>query len=77
MTKLFQLLLVLLLVGCASAGKRIGQTGNGILMASGASIVLIPVGVVLGVPLLVLATPVYYGGCAISGDKPEERPFDL
>lgn len=81
-------ILILALTGCSSirqnvgrplaiAGQNTGKTANVILAASGVSIVLIPVGVALWVPIMTVACPLYYGGTALAGDEFENDAFDL
>lgn len=58
-------------------GAKIGKVGTTIIATSGVTFILIPVGVALGAPLLLIALPLYYGGCAIAGDDTDSGPFDL
>lgn len=85
------LILMVMMTGCASqssfrqtigrplstAGQSVGKTGNEILVVSGISIVLIPVGVALWIPTVVISYPLYYGGNFISGDDLKCHPFEL
>lgn len=81
---IFILCLVLTLTGCKTfgthtenGGRNVAKTGTGVLMVSSVFPPLIPVGFALGVPFWMIGAPMYYGGCAIAGDKPDKRPFDL
>lgn len=76
------------LCGCATArksagrkltsgGQATGKTGTVILASSGICPLLIPVGVVIGVPVLGVGAALYYGGCAMSGDEIESDAFEL
>jgi hypothetical protein len=54
----------------------VGRTGVLISVVSVSSIVLAPF-VLVGLPVWIAGVPIYYGGCAIAGEKPEKNPFDL
>lgn len=72
MKTLLLLLLTLFMAGCTTAGQKVGRAGTKVLMVSGMSVVLIPVGAVAGGLLWCVAIPLYYGG---GGTEP--HPFDL
>lgn len=60
------------LIGCSTTGQKVGRAGTKVMMVSGMSFVLIPVGAVLGASMWLVALPLYYGG---GGTEP--RPFEL
>jgi len=59
----------------AGAGQNIGKMGTVVVMTAGISVFTLPL-VFPGIVILLMAVPIYYGGCAIAGDKAEKGPFD-
>ena len=69
-------LLLVPLLGCATAGKSVGRTGTVVIAASGVTPITIPF-CVLSIPFYAVGAPMYYIGCAIANEKPEPHPFEL
>lgn len=58
----------------AKVGQFTGDVGMGILVTSGVFAPLMPIGIVVGGPILLLGYPFYAGGCWIAGDMIETYP---
>lgn len=60
----------------STLGAIVGKAGTLTIMTAGISPLCWPL-VVPGIAVLLVAVPIYYGGCAIAGDEAESSPFDL
>ena len=80
------LLLSVLASGCATArhagkpiaegGRSVARVGTAIICMAGVTPFTIPL-CVLGLPFLAVGAPLYYGGNALAGEKPDLQPFEL